>query len=123
MFEYDKGYSQLCVYVEEKMVVNLWKGGASSPYYGDDTITNIYSSGKSLESIALGMLFDMGYIDFSDKIVEHWPEFTGNGKDGISIADVMRHESGFAYTPNILASADVIATENIKHNSLGRIYE
>ena len=37
-----------------------------------------------------------GLIKYSDKISTHWPEFSQNGKSDITIADLMRHESGLA---------------------------
>ena len=37
------------------------------------------------------------------------------------MADVLRHEAGFANFPNELDSADVLLTENIKQNSIGKV--
>ena len=37
-----------------------------------------------------------GLLKYSDKICSHWPEFAENGKSEITIADLMRHESGLA---------------------------
>jgi CubicO group peptidase (beta-lactamase class C family) len=37
---------------------------------------------------------DLGRLQYSDKVVKHWPEFGQNGKENITVADVMRHEGG-----------------------------
>ena len=42
-------------------------------------------------------------------------------KQGITVADVLRHEAGFANSPNKLDSADLLRTENIKQNSIGKV--
>ena len=49
--------SQLCVYVGEEMVVDLWSS-TSLPSYTGDTLTNVFSSTKSLTAIAMASLVD-----------------------------------------------------------------
>ena len=44
-----------------------------------------------------------------------------NFNKGVTVADVLRHEAGFANFPNNLDSADVLLTENIKQNSVGKV--
>jgi len=79
--------AQLCIYVEEECVVDLWGSVTDDPSFGPVSLINVFSSGKSLESIALAMLVDRGLIEFSDRISTHWPEFGENGKEETTIAD------------------------------------
>ena len=44
-----------------------------------------------------------------------------NRNQGISVADVLRHEAGYANYPTKLDSADLVLTENIKQNSIGKV--
>merc|ERR1712087_271868 len=44
--------SQLCVYVGEEVVVDLWASTCNSSYTGD-TLTNVFSSTKSITAIAM----------------------------------------------------------------------
>ena len=44
-----------------------------------------------------------------------------NFNKGVTVADVLRHEAGFANFPNKFDSADVLLTENIKQNSIGKV--
>ena len=60
-------------------------------------LQNVYSSGKTLECIVMGMLYDKGLFKFEDKISKHWPEFGQNEKEDLQICDVLRHESGLSY--------------------------
>ena len=49
--------AQLCVYVGEEKVVDLWCS-VSDPNYTGDTLTNVFSSTKSLTAIAMASLED-----------------------------------------------------------------
>ena len=44
-----------------------------------------------------------------------------NLNQGITVADVLRHEAGYANYPTKLDSADLVLTENIKQNSIGKV--
>jgi len=111
--------SQLCVYVGEEVVVDLWASTSHSSYDGD-TLTNVFSSTKSITAIAMAALLDLGLINYSDKISQHWPEFAENGKGDVTIADLMRHEAGLA---NLDTPIDMELTlrENIKSNRMGEV--
>ena len=83
----------------------------------------IFSSGKCVESIVLAILVDRGLINYDDKVSLHWPEFSKNDKDGITIEDVLRHESGLArFNDHVHQNKDILR-ENIKKNFIGRVIE
>ena len=48
-------------------------------------------------------------------MTEYWPDFARNGKSSVTIADVLRHESGLAYFTSTFGVEDM-RTENIKRN-------
>ena len=114
--------AQLCVYVGEEMVVNLWHS-INNPAYTKDTLTNIFSCSKNLTSIAMAMLHDKGLLRYDARIQEYWPEFSGEGKEEITVADLLRHEAGYANYPLELESMEVLLAENIKKNSIGKLYK
>jgi len=58
--------AQLCVYVGEEKVVDLW-GSIKDKEFTGDSITNVFSSTKSLAAIALASLVDRGLLKYSDK--------------------------------------------------------
>ena len=113
--------AQLCVYVGEEKVVDLW-GSTTDKSYTADTLTTIFSSSKSLTAIALAAMYDKGLIKYDAKIAEYWPEFAQNGKEDVTIADLMRHEAGLAYLTDSLTVEDTL-TKNIKQNSIGSVIE
>jgi len=111
--------SQLCVYVGEEVVVDLW-GSTSHSNYTGDTLTNVFSSTKSITAIAMAALVDLGLMNYSDRICQYWPEFAENGKEQITIADLMRHEAGLANLDTLIDMEDTLR-ENIKRNCLGEV--
>merc|ERR1712130_1069288 len=109
--------AQLCVYVGEEKVVDLW-GSIKDKDFSGDSITNVFSSTKSLAAIALASLVDRGLLNYSDKISKHWPEFGQNGKEDVTVADLMRHEAGLASFDTSLTPED-FSREGIKMNKVG----
>lgn len=112
--------AQLCVYHRGEKIVDLY--ASADVDFTADSLVNVFSSGKSLEAIAVGMLVDRGFIDYEAKITQYWPEFGANGKDDVTIADLMRHEAGLANFDTSLDAKDLF-TENIKKNAVGQLIE
>ena len=114
--------AQLCVYHRGEKVVDLWAHTSDGTDYSADSLANVFSSGKSLEAIAIAVLVSRGLLNYDAKIVEYWPEFGANGKHGVTVADLMRHEAGLANFDTSLDMQDLF-TENIKRNAVGRVIE
>ncbi len=113
---------QLCIYHKGKKVVDLWGSPAKEGNFGSDSISNIFSSGKSLEAIALASLVSQGLLAYDKKISEYWPEFGAAGKGELKVADLMRHEAGLAAFKVSIDPSDLLR-ENIKQNKIGAIIE
>lgn len=114
--------AQLCIYHQGKRVVDLWASASDDISFSADSLVNIFSSGKSLESLALASLVEKGLLDYDAKIADYWPEFSANGKDQITVADLMRHEAGLVDF-NHTFDPEHLLTENIKQNSVGSVIE
>ena len=113
---------QLCVYYRGEKVVDLWSSTTGDNDFSASSLVNVFSSGKSLEAIAVAWLVSKKLLSYGDKIIQHWPEFGANGKDGLTVADLMRHEAGLANFDTSLDIEDLF-THNIKQNSVGRVIE
>ena len=116
--EKSEEHSQLCIYVGGEKVVDLWGTVDPDSKFDANSLINVYSSTKSLTAIMMAMAKDKGWLDYSDKICHHWPEFGQQGKSDITIADLMRHEAGLATFPFPLDPQD-LTTANIKMNKTG----
>lgn len=114
--------AQLCVYFRGERVVDLWASNGEQGEFSPDSLVNVFSSGKSLEAIAIASLVGRGLLDYEAKITEYWPEFGAAGKEGLTVADLMRHEAGLANFESSLAFKDLFA-ENIKQNAVGQLIE
>ena len=113
--------AQLCVYVGEEKVVDLWCSLTDTDYSGD-SLVNVFSATKSLTALAVASLVDRGLITYEDKIAQHWPDFAQNGKQNVTIAELMRHESGLSENWTPLDIEDTLR-ENIKKNAIGSLFE
>lgn len=113
--------AQLCIYVGDERVVDLW-ASAGADDFSADSLVNVFSSGKSLESILMAMLVDQGLLDFTAPVSTYWPEFVGGGKEKLTVADVMRHEAGLAQL-NVTITSEQLKTSGLKQNSVGSVLE
>lgn len=80
-------------------VVDIWAGhtdeSRTAPWERD-TITNVWSSTKTMMFLTLLELADKGAISLHDPVHRHWPEFRTNGKDDVTIAHLMAHTAGLS---------------------------
>ena len=114
--------AQLCIYVGEDKVVDLWASTNSDSDFTADSLVNIFSSGKSLEAIAMASLVTKGLLKYSAHITEYWPEFGAKGKEQLTVAELMRHEAGLAAF-DVSIETDDLLKENIKLNRVGSVIE
>lgn len=79
-------------------VVDLWAGDAdgSGRAWEADTIVNVYSITKTMTFLCVLMLVDRGLVDVEAPVATYWPEFAADGKDRITVAQVMGHTAGLS---------------------------
>jgi CubicO group peptidase (beta-lactamase class C family) len=85
------------VYANGRQVVDLWGGTAdqeSGRAFDADTLVHVFSTSKGLPAIAIAQMFDQGQLNYHDPVAKYWPEFAQAGKEGITIAHIMSHQSG-----------------------------
>lgn len=114
--------TQLCIYYQGEKVVDLWGSATGERDFSADSLVNVFSSGKSLESIAIASLVGKGLMDYNAKVADYWPEFAAHGKGELTVAELMRHEAGLAAFNRSLPPEDLL-TENIKQNKVGEVIE
>lgn len=114
--------TQLCIFVGEQQVVDLWASTDDDPAFSPDSLINVFSSGKSFEAIALAVLADRGLLDYNAAITEYWPEYAAQGKANTTVADLMRHEAGLAAFDTTLEPGD-LHPKQLKNNAVGKVIE
>ena len=85
---------QLAVAQHGELVVEAAFGDATT-----DSRFLIFSSTKPFVAAAIWQLLAEGKLDVSQKVAELIPEFATNGKDVVTVEQVLLHTSGFPYAP------------------------
>ena len=70
--------------------------------FGDATTESrfhVFSSTKPIVASLVWQALAEGLLNLEDKIVDHIPEFGSNGKDVITLEQVLLHTSGFPHAP------------------------
>jgi len=104
----------LLVDVDGQAVVDVYGGFADQARirpWERDTIVNVWSTTKTVTSLAVLMLADGGQVDLDAPVARYWPEFAANGKDGILVRHVMSHTSGLSGWDGPFALADLYDLE------------
>ncbi|MCH8815305.1 MAG: beta-lactamase family protein [Chloroflexi bacterium] len=65
----------------------------------DQTLYCIYSSTKVVVAAAVWLLLEEGSLKLEEKVSEIIPEFGTNGKDVVTVEQVMLHVGGFPHAP------------------------
>ncbi|MGA9225843.1 MAG: serine hydrolase [Mesobacillus sp.] len=66
----------------------------------EDTIFDLASISKIFTTTAAMILYDQGKFELDDKVSKHIPEFAENGKEDVTIRQLLTHTSGFtAWVP------------------------
>ena len=65
----------------------------------DETLYCIFSSTKAVVAAAIWLLLEDGLLRLEERVVDIIPEFGTNGKDVITVEQVLLHVGGFPYAP------------------------
>ena len=90
------GGAAAAVFLDGKPVVDIWAGPArkdGTPWQRD-TMAICYSGTKGILSTAIHMLATDGLIDYEAPVAEYWPEFGCNGKEQITVRQLLSHQAG-----------------------------
>lgn len=92
----DEGGAQLCVYRGGRKVVDLWAGRdiVNDRPYTDQTIAVMMSVSKGAVATCAHMLSERGLIDLDAPVAKYWPEFARNGKEAVTVSDLLSHRAG-----------------------------
>ena len=89
--------ASIAIVIDGAPVVDMW-GGWSDPEHTKpwerDTITNVWSTTKTMTALAALVLVDRGELDVHAKVSRYWPEFGANGKQDIEVRHLLSHTSG-----------------------------
>lgn len=94
-----------CVYHKGEKVVDLWGGVrnvATGAPWEADTMALFYSATKGLAAMTLAVAHSRGWLDYDELVSKYWQEFAGNGKENITVRQLLAHQAGlFAFDVSI----------------------
>jgi CubicO group peptidase (beta-lactamase class C family) len=85
------------VYVDGEPVVDIWGGcadAARTVAWERDTITNVWSTTKTMTALCALILADRGDLDLAAPVARYWPEFAAAGKEGVQVRHLLAHTAG-----------------------------
>ena len=102
--------ASVSVTVEGETVVDIWGGWADEAQttpWGRDTITNVWSTTKTMTFLSTLVLAERGLLGYHEKVSTYWPEFAQNGKADIEVRHLMGHTSGVSAWEQPVAVEDI----------------
>ncbi|WOI53629.1 serine hydrolase domain-containing protein [Parvularcula sp. LCG005] len=70
-----------------------WKDRQKTTAFGD-TLCCVYSAGKAVTAALIMGAVERGEIDYDVRVADIWPAFGAHGKDELTIAQALSHQSG-----------------------------
>ncbi|MER6249521.1 serine hydrolase domain-containing protein [Streptomyces griseorubiginosus] len=90
----------VAVFVDGEPVVDVWGGfadaGRTVPWT-EDTITNVYSTTKTMTALCALILADRGQLDLDAQVARYWPEFAAAGKEKVLVRHLLSHTAGLPH--------------------------
>ena len=74
------------------------QGGIERPAT-DETLYTIYSSTKAIVAVAIWQLLEEGKLELDERVADIIPEFATNGKELVTVEQVLLHTAGFPHAP------------------------
>jgi CubicO group peptidase (beta-lactamase class C family) len=102
--------ASVAVTLDGEMVVDLWGGWANTEKtapWVEDTITNVWSTTKTMTALAALVLVAQGELDVYAPVAKYWPEFGSNGKESIEVRHLLSHTSGVSAWEQPITIEDV----------------
>jgi CubicO group peptidase (beta-lactamase class C family) len=90
-----------CIYQHGEKVVDLWSGirnKATGDAWEEDTMVLVFSATKGLAAMAMAVAHSRGWLDYEERVCTYWPEFAQEGKDKVTVRQLLSHQAGlFAF--------------------------
>lgn len=100
-----------CVYQDGEKVVDLWGGlrdPASRKPWRENTMAIVHSATKGMAALVMALAHSRRWLDHDERVSRYWPEFAQNGKDHITLRQLLGHQAAlFAFDEPV--DRDVVA--------------
>jgi CubicO group peptidase (beta-lactamase class C family) len=86
-----------CAFRRGEKVVDLW-GGIRNKQTGEpwekNTMVVVHSATKGLAAMTLAIAHSRGWLDYEERVCTYWPEFAQQGKERITVRQLLAHQAG-----------------------------
>ncbi|KAH7006578.1 beta-lactamase/transpeptidase-like protein [Fusarium venenatum] len=106
--------ASITINIDDEVVVDMWGGHKDQERkepWDKDTIVNVFSSTKTVTSLAVLILVDRGLIDVNERVSKYWPEFGQNGKEDVLVRHLLSYASGVPGWEEPLSTEDMYDLE------------
>ena len=86
-----------CIYHRGEKVVDLWGGIRNKDTcepWERDTMVLVYSATKGLSAMVMALAHSRGWVDYEECVCRYWPEFAQQGKQRITVRQLLSHQAG-----------------------------
>jgi CubicO group peptidase (beta-lactamase class C family) len=115
--------ASIAVVLDGECVVDVWGGFADAERtrpWERDTITNVWSTTKTMTALAALVLVERGELDVHAKVSKYWPEFAANGKEDVLVRHLLSHtEVRMGFEPTYVGFANRCLTTWLPHQLAG----
>ncbi|WP_405497963.1 serine hydrolase domain-containing protein [Nocardia sp. NBC_00511] len=109
----------LTVRLRGEPLVEIYAGEAAPRRAWDaDTGSIVFSATKGVAATVIHRLADRGLIDYDAPMAYYWPEFAANGKERITVRQVLSHRAGLYGLPAIARGLDDIIDHRMMEEHL-----
>jgi CubicO group peptidase (beta-lactamase class C family) len=93
------------IYHKGEKVVDLWGGyrhlETRAPWL-QDTLVLVYSTTKGIAAMTMALAQSRGLLDYDEKVATYWPEFAQEGKENITVRQLLAHQTGLCVVDETL---------------------
>ncbi len=86
-----------CAFHCGEKVVDIW-GGIRNKQTGEsweeNTMVVVHSATKGLAAMTLAIAHSRGWLDYEERVAAYWPEFAQQGKERITVRQLLAHQAG-----------------------------
>jgi CubicO group peptidase (beta-lactamase class C family) len=97
-------------YHRGEVVVDLWGGYRDGDRRGrwlGDTLVLMYSTSKGLAALTMALAHSRGWLDFDAPVAAYWPQFAQNGKERVTVRQLLAHQAGLCAIDEPLTAATI----------------
>ena len=95
--------ASFAVYKDGQPLIHLlggWADKKKTTPVSAETLFSVFSSGKVPAALVMAWLVDQDRIGYDQLVSSLWPEFAQNGKEAVTIGDMLSHQTGLTGITN-----------------------